>query len=206
MTEAVRHRREYDRRLSERSGSSSGAPGASSYSSYAPRGAYDESDNTARRARASYAWDYQRRQRPASASEAYHRHGASASAWASAAAGGGAGTSQQTAEQQRAAFDTMVSRNRFREQAAAARAAEAGRARPTPAQAFEQEGGASMASAVLRFAQVAGLFTLTFWAGSKFAGGGSGPLRAEGRGADDEYRIWLEGYRQVPARTERSPQ
>ena len=194
----MRGRRDYDRRLSERSGSSS--PGASSYSSYAPRGAYDESDNTARRARASYAWDYQRRQRPA-ASETYQRHGASASAWASAAAGG----ASQTAEQQRAAFDTMVSRNRFREQAAAARAAEAGRARPNPAQAFEEEAGGSTASAVVRFIQVAGLFTLTFWAGSKFAGG-TGPVRAEGRGSEDEEWNWLEEYRQVPARMEHAPQ
>lgn len=170
-------RRDYDRRLSE-GYSTSGS------SSMSPRGPYDSSDNTARRARATYAWDYQRKhsgpRTARSASSTYHRHGT----FTSSAGAGGAATASE-----RVAFDQLQARVARREAAAAARAADAGRAERQ--QAWDDEAAASSsAGTVLRFGQVMLMLAGTFWIASMIGG-----AKIERKVKNDELESWA--YRET---------
>ncbi|CEH17882.1 related to atpase family protein [Ceraceosorus bombacis] len=177
-----RSRRDYDRRSSEGAASSSGG------SSSGPGYSYDSSSNTQRRARATYAWEYQRRSSSPKASRSsahtnYSPHGASAGAtsseYARAAFGAGTETSGASQEAQRAAFDSMVRSQRAREEFAAKRG------RP---QAYSSSAGHGMApetetqrsNPLIKFAQVVTLFLATAWLGSKLAAGtGSSTIKAD---------------------------
>lgn len=94
-----------------------GGSGGSYSSGFAPR-RYDSSDNTSRRARATYAWDYQRRQGDSNRSRAgQHRYGAGAEARASSSA------SSASARNSKTLFEEHAERQRRRENYLNARAA-----------------------------------------------------------------------------------
>ncbi|UZJ53916.1 hypothetical protein CBS101457_003236 [Exobasidium rhododendri] len=151
-------RKDYDRQLSNASlGSTRGVN----------RGQYRyASENVQRRASASYAWDYQRRRanpRPeqagTSSRSAYHEFGQGNSSSSSTS---GSGSSM---------FERFAERERKKDAAASARMSDARRAANNPNSnggfASREEYEAQTASPLLRFCQVAGVFYVVFYLGTK---------------------------------------
>ena len=151
------NRKSYDRQASSSSSSSS-----SSYGGYGDNVggggyAYNADDNVNRRARATYAWDYQRRRR---AAEQAAQRGAT---------GASSGPGRQTHssifnESDSSAFETLAAQQRARE--------ERNRARQTGSAAWTSEEKAyqaDVANPLVRFGQVLVMFYLVYKAGTYFA-------------------------------------
>ncbi|KDN35977.1 DnaJ-domain-containing protein [Tilletiaria anomala UBC 951] len=183
-----RKRREYDSRLrassspsvrSSSGGSSSGYGAASAYQGYT----YDPEANANRRARASYAWDYQRRRadsvrsargaarhRPSKESDAtFSSSSFNSSARGAAAAGfgfGNGGVDTNTGDAARSKlFEELAARERRKEQAFSARGFGSGSSTAGSAAGKKNEGSGS--GPVWRFIQVAGVFWIIIMIGNK---------------------------------------
>ena len=160
------NRKTYDRQASASSASSS----YSGYGDNVGTGGgfyYDADDNVNRRARATYAWDYQRRRRAAeqaassSASSPFGRAGQSTGGFSDAS---------------NDAFETLAAQQRARE----AR----NRARQTGSEAASMEDKlyqADVANPLIRFGQVVALLYIVYKAGTFFVGPNSAAQQPNGR-------------------------
>ncbi|CAO1634730.1 unnamed protein product [Sympodiomycopsis kandeliae] len=188
-----KNKREYDRQLRYGSMGRSG-----SYSSgMAPR-SYDGSDNTSRRARASYAWDYQRKRGDTnrSARASSHKYGAGAESRASST------SSQSESQRTQSLFEELAARQRRRENYMNAREAASGASTNNAGSSAstaqfspsEEEHEAQTGSAWLRFFQMFTVIATIAFGASFFSGSITGnKYRAEGcEDVDTEHWSYKE--------------
>jgi hypothetical protein len=134
------------------------------------------SDNVARRASASYAWEQRRKTQPRSNSTSTNNASQGRSQY-NAFGTGGASTSTGSSSM----FEQFAQRERKKDAAAAARSSEAGKGSiDKGAFSTKEEFEAHSASPLIRFAQVAGLFYIVFYLGTKL-GSSNEPRRTIAR-------------------------
>lgn len=137
----------------------------------ANRGFRYASDNVARRATASYAWDYQkRRAQSGGANKNSTGNGATQGRSQYHEFGRGGASSSSSPTGSFSMFEQFAQRERKREAAAAARMNDAGKSSSDKGgYATREEYEAQTSSPLLRFAQVTSVFYIIFYLGTRFA-------------------------------------
>ena len=132
---------------------------------------YDASDNANRRARATYAWEYQRRRGDTPRTQRAQQSSSASS------------SSSSSSSYAASSFETLAQRQMRREQMASGR----GRAARENAQS-SREHEANVASSLVRFLQMGAMLFIVFKAGGMFVSASGQPTRFE-----DEHDWHVQG-------------
>ncbi|CAO1625393.1 unnamed protein product [Parajaminaea phylloscopi] len=169
-------RRQYDRQL--RSGFVGASGGGGVNTAPAAGYHYDASDNASRRARATYAWEYQRRRSDSNRARAGASRYPPSGGYSTS--GGGSGSSAQStmfeeyAARQRRREEFVSSRNGGGGSSGSGGAGSSGDSSFTP---NSKEHEAHAASPIFRFLQVTGMFAVVYTVGAALTSGSGEPKR-----------------------------